>query len=612
MLINRNWITRICLSLAALAIGSAFTKEASAQDIQSKVKHGELQFDLKRESPSGAFISREIKVPLEGIEPFLAVGAVWEAGTRVAVSMRGSVDGSSWSGWREFNADHDSMTQPGERVGALTLMDRRTQFVQFRAVNENSAGEEALAATGLKLHFISPGATPKEMRERIEERARGENRMPSTKYPKPPVVTRTEWGCPDGQITTHGSLSYTTVTHLIAHHTAMGNEAPNSDWPAIVRSIWNFHVFERGWADVGYNYLIDPDGVIYEGRAGGENVVGAHFSGVNGGTMGVAMLGTFTSAAPTAKALNSLKKMFGWKCDQRGLDPEGTSLHAASQLHLKTISGHRDGPGATECPGNAFYPLLPAIRTDVKNLLSNVGVVAGVSAASFKASSLASESIVALFGAALANSTQVAASTPLPVSLGGTSVTIRDGANNEKLAPLFFVSEGQINFLMPAGLANGEAAIIAANADGRLARGAATIAQVAPAIFSANANGQGAPAAVVLRIKADGSQSYEPVARFDQAQNKFVAAPIDLGAESDQVFLVAYGTGIRFRNSLNGVVAKIGGVDSQVLFAGPASGFFGLDQVNVRLSRNLIGRGLVDFDLVVDGQAANVMKLEIR
>jgi N-acetylmuramoyl-L-alanine amidase len=195
------------------------------------------------------------------------------------------------------------------------------------------------------------------------------NEENQTKYPKPPVVTRTEWGCPDGQITTHGSLSYTTVTHLIVHHTAMGVEAPDSDWPALARSIWNFHVFERGWADISYNYLIDPNGVIYEGRSGGDNVMGAHFSGVNAGTMAVALLGDFTDAAPTIDALNSLKEILAWKCDQRGLDPEGRSLHEASQLILNTISGHRDGPKATECPGEALYLLLPAIRAEVENLI---------------------------------------------------------------------------------------------------------------------------------------------------------------------------------------------------------------------------------------------------
>jgi N-acetylmuramoyl-L-alanine amidase len=191
-----------------------------------------------------------------------------------------------------------------------------------------------------------------------------------TNFPKPPVMTRTEWGCPDGDITTHGSLRYTTVTHLIVHHTAMGVEAPDSDWPELVRSIWRFHVLERGWADIGYNYLIDPNGVVYEGRSGGDDVVGAHFSGVNAGTMAVALLGDFTNAAPTPEALTGLNEVLAWKCDQRGLDPEGRSLHEASQLILHTISGHRDGPKATECPGQALYLLLPTIREEVKNLLN--------------------------------------------------------------------------------------------------------------------------------------------------------------------------------------------------------------------------------------------------
>ncbi|MCI0336264.1 MAG: N-acetylmuramoyl-L-alanine amidase [Acidobacteria bacterium] len=195
----------------------------------------------------------------------------------------------------------------------------------------------------------------------------GENRQ-SAKYPKPPVITRSEWDCPDGQNTTHGPLSYTTVTHLILHHTVNDNDS--SDWAAVVRSIWNFHVFERGYADIGYNYLVDPNGMIYEGRAAGDNVQGAHFSGVNAGTMGIAMLGTFMTVGPTKKALTSLKKILAWKCDQCDLDPIGTSLHIASQLNLDTISGHRDGPGSTECPGDLLYALLPGIRNNVKRQLT--------------------------------------------------------------------------------------------------------------------------------------------------------------------------------------------------------------------------------------------------
>jgi hypothetical protein len=186
---------------------------------------------------------------------------------------------------------------------------------------------------------------------------------------KPPIVTRTDWGCPDGQITNHGTLSYTAVTHLIVHHTVNDNDAP--DWRAVVLSIWNFHVFDRGFADIGYNYLIDPNGVIYEGRSGGDDVQGAHFSGVNAGTMGIGMLGTFTDVEPTREALLALEGLLAWKCDQRCLDPIGSSVHAASQLDLSTISGHRDGPGTTECPGENLYGLMPEIRSDVNRMLNH-------------------------------------------------------------------------------------------------------------------------------------------------------------------------------------------------------------------------------------------------
>lgn len=436
--------------------------------------------------------------------------------------------------------------------------------------------------------------------------------MQQPKYPKPPIITRTEWGCPDGQITTHGNPGYTTVTHLIVHHTFSPSTAINGDWAELVRSIWDFHVFTNGWADIGYNYLIDQNGMIYEGRAGGDNVVGAHFSGANGGTMGVVIIGDFTSTTPPAAALNSLKKILAWKADQRGIDPVGQSRHASSGLMLKNISGHRDGPGATECPGDAFYPLLPGIRADVKSLLSNVSMVASVSAASFNAGALTSNSIVTAFGDNLASSIQSVSGSALPNSLAGTTVTVRDSANAEKIARLFFVSPNQINFLMPEGLANGAATVIVTNDQGQLAAGVVNIASVAPALFAANSNGRDVPAAVVLRVKSDNSQSYEPVAVFDSAQNKFIATPIDLGTETDQVFLVGYGTGWRNRSSLGAIEVKIGGQSCEALYAGEAVGYFRLDQVNIRLPRNLIGRGEVDLELTVDGVKANVMKLKFQ
>lgn len=586
-----------------------------AQERAPNVRHGQISFDLTNELlKSGAVISDVITVPIEQAEPFLAIGAAWKAQGEVHLKLRSSTDGISWSQWLPMNADSDLANERGEQISALALLDQRTRFVQYQI----STNERA-TVSGVRLVFISPGATPREMQQQIQQRTdkpmsteNSQLQQQAVKYPKPPIVTRTEWGCPDGQVTTHGNLSYTTVTHLIVHHTFSPSGAINGDWAAAVRSIWNYHVFSNGWADIGYNYVIDQKGVIYEGRAGGDNVTGAHFSGVNSGTMGIVVIGDFTSSTPPPAALNSLKKLLAWKADQRSIDPAGKSRHAASGLELNNISGHRDGPGATECPGDAFYPLLPGIRADVKNLLLNTGTVASVSAASFSSAALASDSIVAAFGENLAGSVQTASGSPLPNALAGTTVTVRDGANVERSARLFFVSPQQINFLMPEGLASGTATIVVTNGEGKLAVGTVNIAPVAPSLFAANANGREVPAAVVLRIRQDGSQVYEPIATFDQAQNKFVAAPIDFGVTTDQVFLVGYGTGLRGRSSLGAVKVKLGGTDSEVLFVGAAEGFFGLDQINLRIPRSLIGRGEVDFELTVDGTKANVMKLRIR
>ncbi|MBK9316852.1 MAG: choice-of-anchor D domain-containing protein [Acidobacteria bacterium] len=235
--------------------------------------------------------------------------------------------------------------------------------------------------------------------------------------------------------------------------------------------------------------------------------------------------------------------------------------------------------------------------------------VATVSAASYSGQTLADESIVAAFGANLATSIVVNNTLPLPTSLAGTTVNVRDSMGADRLAPLFFVAPQQINYLIPPGTAPGIATIAITGEDGSLSVGNITIAAIAPGLFAANANGQGVAAAVALRVKADGSQSYEPVSRYDQAQNSFVAAPIEPGPDGEQVYLLLFGTGLRFNSGLQGVTCKIGGIDAPVLYAGAQGDLVGLDQVNLSLPRALAGRGEVDLVLTVDGQAANTVRV---
>jgi uncharacterized protein (TIGR03437 family) len=245
-------------------------------------------------------------------------------------------------------------------------------------------------------------------------------------------------------------------------------------------------------------------------------------------------------------------------------------------------------------------------------LVSIVNTVALVNAASFTGANVGLESIVAGFGINLATATASAVTFPLPTELAGTRVTVRDAAGTERLAPLFFVSSGQINFQMPPGTALGLANVTVRNSAGVVSIGSILVTTIGPGIFTANANGRGVPAANLLRVR-NGVGVFEPLARFDLTTGTFVPLPIDFGPETDQLFLVLYGTGIRFATATNRVVVQIGGVTVPTAFAGPQGQFTGVDQINAGpLPRSLAGRGEVDVVVIVDTVNANTVRVAFR
>ncbi|HBY62901.1 MAG TPA: hypothetical protein DEH78_24020 [Solibacterales bacterium] len=259
--------------------------------------------------------------------------------------VRVSTDGLRWSDWT-------AVERESEDSGAFVFFDQPQRWIE---VDPPSA-----------VLLIDPGVSPALPREK--------RAPPSAATETPRAVSRTEWGCPpETCFFRGGSPAYATVTHLVVHHTAGANSA--SDWPAVVRSIWTLHVVGNGWSDIGYNYLIDPNGVLYEGRQGGDGVIGAHFSGVNTGTMGVSVIGTYSTLPPSEAALRTLTQMLAWHANRWTLDPAGEALHAASQLRLNVIGGHRDAglspraSGGTECPGNGVYASLHRLRSDVNRML---------------------------------------------------------------------------------------------------------------------------------------------------------------------------------------------------------------------------------------------------
>ena len=230
-----------------------------------------------------------------------------------------------------------------------------------------------------------------------------------------------------------------------------------------------------------------------------------------------------------------------------------------------------------------------------------------VSAASFAGPIGAAEEIVSGFGQNLAPGVKVATELPLPTSFDDISIRITDSAGAEFLAGLFFSSSGQFNYLIPAGVAPGEAIVTVFSGDRVIATGRIVVHSVAPSVFTANSDGAGVAASVVVRVAADGSQS--SLAIFtDGAPGSRSAIPIDLGPEGEQVVLLLFGTGIRGGADIR---VRANGEDAQVLGFAASQEFVGLDQINVLLSRALIGQGEVTIEVIVDGVPANSVTMSV-
>lgn len=252
-------------------------------------------------------------------------------------------------------------------------------------------------------------------------------------------------------------------------------------------------------------------------------------------------------------------------------------------------------------------------------LRAQQNAVVTISAASFEATALAPGAIVSAFGAALSTGIETSNSVPLPTALAGTSVRVKDSAGTERTAGLFFVSPNQINFVIPEATAAG-AATLTVQSNAGTSTGTLDVKAVAPAIFTANANGTGAPAAVILRVKANGEQSFETVAQFDAASGLLRPRPIDLSPTGDRVFLLLFFTGtLRAADPNNDgnrqetVRLLLGGTAVTPDFAGAQGGLVGLDQMNVELPRALIGVGRISLSIGAanGGLTSNLVEIEI-
>ncbi|MFQ5419354.1 MAG: N-acetylmuramoyl-L-alanine amidase [Anaerolineae bacterium] len=326
-----------------------------------------------------AVLATYISPVLEAPFPYNALVPQWTDtlpdGASIGLMIRTAKTGDAWSEWYPIQRQPDWEEDGSpERVGeliAVPVVDVTHAFYQVLITLSRYQGITPPTLHKLTLTFIdsTDGPTMAEaiaQQQALDTQNANLSAAPALNNPKPTVISRDVW-CIYADCNYTG-MSYYPVTHLIVHHTVSNNS--NTDWLANVRAIWQFHTYTRGWGDIGYNYLVDPNGNLYEGHLGGDDVVGTHASGANSGTMALAFLGDFRTFVPPQPMLDSAVDLFAWKAEQKGINP----YEAGNELPyidwgLPYLMGHRDvyGGSQTTCPGGEAYALLPYLRTQIAN-----------------------------------------------------------------------------------------------------------------------------------------------------------------------------------------------------------------------------------------------------
>ncbi|TGN74478.1 N-acetylmuramoyl-L-alanine amidase [Streptomyces bauhiniae] len=202
---------------------------------------------------------------------------------------------------------------------------------------------------------------------------------PRSTVPRPPITPRSGWKADESISPEAPTYIDGKIKAVVVHHTASTNDYSCAEAPSIINAVYTYDVTGLGWKDLGYNFVVDKCGTIYEGRKGGVDlpVVGAHAYGFNSQTTGIAVLGTYVDSPPPMAAMASVARLAAWKLGQYGVQPDATvtlttalsgqnlagrTWEPGEEMTLPAIHGHRDGYN-TVCPGDAFYAALGTVRT---------------------------------------------------------------------------------------------------------------------------------------------------------------------------------------------------------------------------------------------------------
>jgi hypothetical protein len=310
-------------------------------------------------SASGAYKSHVLRAPGR----FDLVGMRWRGRLVPTISLRAKKAGGRWTKWTRVPADSaDGPDRPARWGSSAPVWTGDADFVQYKLSRR---------VPGLRLHFVS---VPSRKRRALARAARTNQTTGGAGQP-PAIQPRAAWGaedCPPRSGPVFGDVQMAFV-----HHTVSANDYTAEEVPSIILSICRYHRNSNGWNDIGYNFVVDKFGTLWEGRAGGidQAVVGAQAQGYNSHSTGIAEIGTHSDVPATTQTLDAIARLIRWKLPLHGAPTQGSvtltsgggSLNryrSGTPVTFDRISGHRDGDN-TSCPGDALYAQLPELRARV-------------------------------------------------------------------------------------------------------------------------------------------------------------------------------------------------------------------------------------------------------
>lgn len=343
---KRAGFTLACL-LCLLPVGTA---QAAA---------GPRDFEMRAPAGAAAAAVGPWKSPvLRAPARFDLVGMRWAGRTRPTIALRARKAGGHWTKWTAVPSDPGDAPDRGMPGGfSAPVWTGDADFVQYKLSRR---------VDGLRLHFVS---IPPRTRRALASRT---TQTTTTTPGEPAIQPRSAWGAEN--CVPRSGPEYGDVQVAFVHHTVSANDYTAAEVPSIILSICRYHRNSNGWNDIGYNFLVDKFGTIWEGRAGGvdQAVIGAQAQGYNSHSTGIADIGTHSDVAASSAELDAFARLIRWKLPLHGAPTSGTVTLASgggslnryksgTPVTLDRISGHRDGDN-TSCPGDALYAQLPDLR----------------------------------------------------------------------------------------------------------------------------------------------------------------------------------------------------------------------------------------------------------